>query len=211
MIDVVVGDDHGVFVDALSTVLGQRRLVVRSVAHRAADVREAVRHHRPAVCLLDRVFSDGDGIELIPELLEASPGTRILVVTADPDDGSARKALELGASGFVHKTRGVTALIEAIHRVVDGQTVVELPPRRRPAGTDPTAEVRRLAGHLTSREWECLRLVVRGLGSAEMATELGISVTTVRTHVQAVMTKLGVHSRLEAAALATRHGLVVPA
>jgi DNA-binding NarL/FixJ family response regulator len=211
MIDVVVGDDHGVFVDALSTVLGQRRLVVRSVAHRAADVREAVRRHRPAVCLLDRAFSDGDGLELIPELVEASPVTRVIVVTADPDDGSARKALELGASGFVHKTRGVTALIEAIHRVVDGRTVVELPPRRRPAPSDPSAEVRRLAAHLTAREWDSLRLVVRGLGSAEMAAEMGVSVTTIRTHVQAVMTKLGVHSRLEAAALATRHGLVPPA
>jgi DNA-binding NarL/FixJ family response regulator len=64
MIDVVVGDDHGVFVDALSAVLGRRRVVVRSVAHRTADVREAVRRHRPAICLLDRAFPDGDGIEL---------------------------------------------------------------------------------------------------------------------------------------------------
>lgn len=208
MIDVIVGDDHGVFVDALSTVLGQRRLTVRAVAHRAADVREAVRRHRPTVCLLDRKFPDGDGMQLIPLLLEDSPGTRIIVVTADPHVGSAREALELGAHGFVHKTRGVTALIDAIHHVVDGRTVVELPPRRRPQVDEATADVQRLAAHLTAREWECLHLVVRGLGTAEISTALGVSVTTVRTHVQAMMTKLGVHTRLEAAALASRHGLV---
>lgn len=208
MIDVVVGDDHGVFVDALSTVLGQRRLTVRAVAHRATEVREAVRRNRPGVCLLDRRFSDGDGMQLIPLLLEDSPDTRIIVVTADPDEGSARKALELGAHGFVHKTRGVTALIEAIHQVIEGRTVVELPPRRRAQVSAAAADVQRLASHLTTREWTCLCLLVRGRGTAEMSAELGISVTTVRTHIQSMMTKLGVHTRLEAAALASRHRLV---
>lgn len=206
-VDVVVGDDHGVFVDALSTVLGQRRLVVRAVAHRASEVLATVAEHTPTVCLLDRSFADGDGIDLIPDLLAASPRTRIIVVTADPDHGSAERALTRGARGFVHKTRGVTALVEAIHRVVDGGTVVELPPRRRT--TDPDeADVRRRASHLTPRERECLALMVEGRGTADIAAHWGVSVTTVRTHVQAVLIKLGVHTRLEAAALAARHGLV---
>ncbi len=208
MTDVVVGDDHGVFVDALSTVLGQRRLVVRAVAHRAADVLAAVAEHRPAVCLLDRRFADGDGIELIPDLLAVSAVTRVIVVTADPDDRAVRRALELGARGYVHKTRGVTALVDAIHRVVDGDTAVELPPRRRVAVSGPDHELRRLASHLTARERECLRLMVDGRGTAEIAAALGISGTTVRTHVQSVLTKLGAHTRLEAAALATRYGLL---
>lgn len=206
--DVVVGDDHGVFVDALSAVLGQRRLDVRAVAHRAADVLAAVATHRPAVCLLDRSFADGDGVELIPDLRAASATTRIIVVTADPDVGSARRALDAGAHGFVHKTRGVTALVDAIHRVLDGDIAVELPPRRRSPCTPADDEARRLASHLTTREWECLRLIVEGRGTADMATDLGVSVTTVRTHVQGILTKLGVHTRLEAAALAVRHGLL---
>lgn len=209
MTDVVVGDDHGVFVDALSTVLGQRRLVVRAVAHRAADVLAAVAEHAPTVCLLDRTFSDGDGIELIPDLLATSPRTRIIVVTADPDLGAADRALARGARGFVHKTRGVTALVEAIHRVVDGGTVVELPPRRRvPDGEG--ADIRRRASHLTRRERQCLALMVDGRGTTEIAAEWGVSVTTVRTHVQAVLIKLGVHTRLEAAAMAVRYELVPP-
>ena len=208
MTDVVVGDDHGVFVDALSTVLGQRRLVVRAVAHRAAEVLVAVREHEPEVCLLDRSFSDGDGVELIPDLLAASAGTRIIIVTADPDDGSVRRALDLGASGYVHKTRGVTTLVDAVHRVLDGEVAVELPPRRRPPAHGADDEYRRLATHLTAREWDCLRLIVDGRGTGDIAASLGVSVTTVRTHVQAVLTKLGVHTRLEAAAVATRHRLL---
>lgn len=209
MTAVVVGDDHGVFVDALSTVLGQRRLEVRAVAHRASDVLAAVAEHRPGICLLDRTFADGDGLDLIPDLLAASSDTRIVMVTADTDDGAPRRALDLGARGFVHKTRGVTALVDAIHRVLDGEIAVELPPRRRAAA--PRREdddIRRLAAHLTARERECLRLIVDGRGTSEIAAGLGISVTTVRTHVQGVLTKLGAHTRLEAAALATRHALL---
>ncbi len=210
--DVVVGDDHGVFVEALSTVLGQRRLVVCAVAHRASQVLAAVTAHRPTVCLLDRFFPDGDGIELIPELHAVSPRTRIIVVTADPDHGAAERALAHGAHGFVHKTRGVTALLEAIHRVAEGATVVELPPRRRaPDSGEDTTWVRHLAAGLTGREWQCLRLIVEGRGTTtEIATDLGVSPTTVRTHVQAVLTKLGVHTRLEAAVVANRHGLLTP-
>ncbi|NMO92393.1 response regulator transcription factor [Actinomycetospora sp. TBRC 11914] len=209
MSTVVVGDDHGVFVDALSTVLGQRRLDVRAVAHRACDVLAAVTEHRPAVCLLDRTFADGDGLDLIPDLLAASADTRIVMVTADPDVGGVQRALDLGARGFVHKTRGISALVDAIHRVLDGEVALELPPRRRAtAACRDDDDVRRLAAHLTAREWECLRLMVEGRGTSEIAAGLGISRTTVRTHVQAVLTKLGVHTRLEAAALAARHGLV---
>jgi two-component system, NarL family, nitrate/nitrite response regulator NarL len=209
MTDVVVGDDHGVFLDALSTVLGQRRLVVRAVAHRASDVLTAVARHTPAVCLLDRTFADGDGIELIPDLLAVSPRTRVIVVTADPDHDAASRALARGARGFVHKTRGVTALVDAIHHVVDGATVVELPPRRRdPGPVGPDAAVGRLASYLTRRERQCLALMVDGRSTAEIAAEWGVAVTTVRTHVQAVLTKLGVHTRLEAATLAARHDLV---
>ena len=208
MTDVVVGDDHGVFADALSTVLGQRRLVVRAVAHRAADVLAAVGEHEPCVCLLDRTFPDGDGLELIPDLLTTSPRTRVIVVTADPDEGAVRRALDAGARGFVHKTRGVAALVDAIHRVVDGEVAVELPPRRRATAVAVEDEYRRLASHLTAREWDCLRLIVDGHGTGEIASELGISGTTVRTHVQAVLTKLGVHTRLEAVAVASRHGLL---
>jgi DNA-binding NarL/FixJ family response regulator len=208
VIDAVIGDDHAVFVDALTTVLALRRIRVRAVARRAGEVVTVVRRHRPAVCLLDRSFPDGDGLDLVPVLLETAPATRVLLVSADADDATARRAVERGAHGYVHKTQGIDVLVDGIRRVAEGGTVMALPPPaavRRPPEDD---HAHWLAGHLTPREQETLSLLVQGAGTADIARRLGISVTTVRTHVQAVMTKLGVHTRLEAAAVAARHGLV---
>jgi two-component system, NarL family, nitrate/nitrite response regulator NarL len=204
--DIVLGDDHTAFADALASVLTDDDRRVVAVEGTLAGVLAAVRDETPDLCLIDRWFADGDGFALVPALAEASPRTRILVMTADPDQAVAQQALAHGAHGFVHKTRGASALLDAIDRVLAGETVVELPPRwtaRQAHGRSPAP-----ATHLTAREQQCLALLVEGAGTPQMAAELAVSVTTVRTHVQAVMTKLGVHTRLEAAAYAVRHGLV---
>jgi two-component system, NarL family, nitrate/nitrite response regulator NarL len=121
-----------------------------------------------------------------------------------------RRALEYGAVGYVHKSRGVAALITAIRRVMNGEIVVDVPTGGRPRRSDDDAEAHRLAAYLTARERECLGLLVEGLGTREMGTQLGVSVPTVRTHVQALLTKLGVHSRLEAASFAVRNSVLRP-
>lgn len=208
MTDIVLGDDHAAFADALATVLTDHGHRVVAVEAAAADVLAAVRMLSPDLCLLDRWFDDGDGLDLLPELSACSARTRTLVLTADPDRDAARDALDHGARGFVHKTRGVAALLGAIDRVVAGETVVELPPRWNVARSSEAQQVQRLAAHLTLREKQCLALLVGGASTSEIGARLTVSVTTVRTHVQAAMSKLGVHTRLEAAALAVRHGLV---
>jgi DNA-binding CsgD family transcriptional regulator len=116
--------------------------------------------------------------------------------------------LHAGASGYLHKTRGVSALTRAIDRVQRGEVVVDVPkpgPARPPARQD---DAHRLAAFLTVRERECLELLVEGLDTAGIAAKLGVSAATVRTHVQSLMTKLGVHSRLEAASYAVRYRLL---
>jgi two-component system, NarL family, nitrate/nitrite response regulator NarL len=92
--------------------------------------------------------------------------------------------------------------------VLAGTTAVRLTPRPAPRLSPQDADAHRLAGYLTNRERECLALLVDGLSSDAIAERLGVSITTVRTHVQAVLTKLGVHSRLEAASFAVRHSLL---
>ena len=111
-----------------------------------------------------------------------------------------------GASGYVHQSRGIDALVCALERVLNGEIVIDVPdaPPRRPA--EPNHALR-LAAHLTGRERQCLLMLVEGLDTAAMVERLGVSRTTVRTHLQAVLTKLGVHSRLEAASFAVRHRL----
>jgi two-component system nitrate/nitrite response regulator NarL len=210
MTDLVLCDDHTVFVDALRTVLTPHGFTIRGVAACAAAIVETVRAQQPAVCLLDQHFADGDGVEKIGELVAASTGTKVLVLTADHDSAGMRRALEYGAVGYVHKSRGVAALITAIRRVMSGEIVVDVPTGGRPRRSDDAAEAHRLAAYLTARERECLGLLVEGLGTREMGARLGVSVATVRTHVQALLTKLGVHSRLEAASFAVRNSVLRP-
>jgi two-component system nitrate/nitrite response regulator NarL len=117
-----------------------------------------------------------------------------------------RQAVRLGAVGYVPKTWGIHKLVHALGRVIDGAVVLDAP--RTTSVRSDVSEARRLAAHLTARERECLALLVEGLDTPAMTLRLGVSTTTVRSHVQALLTKLGVHSRLEAATFAVRYDLV---
>ena len=209
MTDLVLCDDHLIFVEALRVVLGRRGFAVRAVVHREEEIVPTVSRLRPAVVVIDRHLGDGDGIDLLPAVLRASPATRAMVLTADADPAAARLARAAGAAGLLGKTGGITALVNAITRVAAGGLLGDDPARGgadgRPAHRSD--DVTRLAAFLTRRERECLALMVDGCGSSAMAERLGVSVTTVRGYVQGVLTKLGVHSRVEAAALAVRFSL----
>ncbi|MGP4020264.1 response regulator transcription factor [Saccharopolyspora sp. 5N708] len=207
MVDLVLGDDHAIFVDALAATLPRHGHRIVGTADNTAGVIARVREHKPDICLLDRYFADGDGLDVIGEILSAGGHTKVLVLTADGDVQGMRDALGKGAAGFVNKMCGLAVLAGALRGVVDGEVVVELAASRTPrlAGT---TDARRLASHLTARERQCLRMLVDGAHTTAMAKQLGVAPTTVRTHVQSVLTKLGVHSRLAAASFAMRHGLL---
>lgn len=207
-IEVVLGDDHVVFVDALSAALTRDGFDVTAVAHTVVDTIEAAARHRPDVCVIDRGFADGDGIDAIGDILDASDRTRVVVLTADRDAGGAEAAIRAGASGYVNKMCDLDVVRAAIRAATEGEIVLDLAAARRGRRGSDQTDVHRLAAHLTGREWECLALLVAGAGTGKMARQLGVSATTVRTHVQSLLTKLGVHSRLEAAALAVHHSLL---
>ncbi len=211
MTSIVLGDDHTVFVESLVSVLVGAGFRVPAVARNLTGTIEAVGHHRPDICLLSRHFSDGDGVAAISHVMAISPGTRILILTADGDADTMRHAVRLGAAGYVDKTWGVRKLVQALERVIDGAVVLDAPASTRLGATNgrsDISEARRLAAHLTARERECLALLVEGLDTRAMTLRLGVSTTTVRSHVQGLLTKLGVHSRLEAATFAVRYDLV---
>jgi two-component system, NarL family, nitrate/nitrite response regulator NarL len=208
MPDLVLCDDHPVFVDALGMALGRHGYVVDAIVNRTSQIVDAVRRYRPDVCLIDRNFGDGDGLDMIGQVLAASPSTKILMLTADQDETTARRAVASGASGYLCKTAGLGALLSTIRTVLAGDTAVQVPSRSIARRSPEDAEAHRLAGYLTNRERECLAMLVDGHSSAAIADRLGVSITTVRSHVQSVLTKLGVHSRLEAASYAVRHSLI---
>lgn len=209
MISLVIGDDHRLFGEALSSILAQQGFVTPTVALTVNGTIAAVRAMRPDVCLVDRSFPESDGLQAICPIIAASPSVKVVVLSADGSAESISRALEYGAVGYVHKTRGIAVLVESIQRVLSGEIVVDArpgPPRRHPRNVP---DALRLARYLTARERECLRLLVEdGMDTKAMAQHLGVATTTVRSHVQATLRKLGTHSRLEAAALAVRYGLI---
>jgi two-component system nitrate/nitrite response regulator NarL len=205
---LVLGDHHVVFLDALSTVLSQHGYGVGAVARSSAEMVALVRAERPEVCLVDRHAPMDDDVETIGRLRAASEHTSVVVVSGHPGREAAGRAVNAGASGYLHQSRGIGALVTALERVLAGEVVVDVPeavpPARRSA--EPNQALR-LARHLTSRERQCLLMLVEGLDTAAMVARLGVSRTTVRTHLQSVLTNLGVHSRLEAVSFAVRHRL----
>jgi DNA-binding NarL/FixJ family response regulator len=196
---LILGDDQAIFLDALASVLEQHGYDVGVVARSAPEMIALARQQRPDACLVDR--ADLDAIS------QASEATTVVVLSADSDPEAAQRALDAGASGYLHQSRGIEVLVAALERILNGEHVVDVPggPARRPR---PASHADNMAAALTQRERECLTLLVAGLDTTAMMRELGVSRTTVRTHLQAVLSKLDVHSRLEAASFAVRHNLV---
>jgi two-component system, NarL family, nitrate/nitrite response regulator NarL len=204
---LVIGDSHQVLAEALQIVLAQQGFTVLAVAQTVAGLRSQVLEHKPRLCLIDRRLRDGDALEAIGGLLAESPQSKVVMLTGDRDKDAVTTALQAGAAGYLHKAHGVASLVSALHRIDQGEIVVDtIAPPAQP--TAAAADVRWRATYLTGREHECLSLLVEGLGTAAMARRLGVSPTTLRSHVQGLMSKLGVHSRLEAAALAVRYSLL---
>lgn len=204
---LVVCDDHRAFVEALATVLAQRGHSVVATADTPARAIAACQQHRPDMCLMDLGFPDADGLDGVAAL--AHDGITVLVLTAQLDGAVVRDAFGAGAGGVVSKASSLDLLLTGIERVAAGEQYCDATLLRRVLGPqgrrDPAA---RLAGYLTRREREVLERMVRGESTAAMCAAMGVSVTTVRSHVQAVLSKLNVNSRLAAVAFATAHRIV---
>ncbi|HEV7210065.1 MAG TPA: response regulator transcription factor [Mycobacteriales bacterium] len=208
-LELVLADDHVVFLDALTAIMTQLGHAVVAAVTTRGSLADSVRAFQPDVCVLENRLRDGSGVDLIGKMTVASPNTRFVVLTADLDPVTLRQALDAGAAGYVHKTRGIAALLDVLTRVSAGEIVIEGSFSRPQIPEDQAPpQLLRLATYLTQRELECLALLAAGMDTLTMARRLGVSTTTVRSHVQAVLTKLGVHSRLEAASLAIRYHLV---
>jgi two-component system nitrate/nitrite response regulator NarL len=205
---VVLADNRRLFSEAVAALLTREGIEVRALASTATGAIQAVRRSRPEICLLDRALPDAKDIDVLDAVRIANPGIKVIVLGADNDEDAVIHAMAHGAVGFVHKTCGIAVLTESIRRVRRGQTVVDAIPGPTRSEGFAVVDVDHLARHLTARERECLALLVEGLSTKAMARRLGVATTTIRSHVQAILTKLGTHSRLEAAALAVRHQLV---
>ena len=203
---VLVVDDHKLFAEAVQLALEKHGMEVVIATSPDEGLDAAVRE-APDVVLLDIGLPGRSGLELGREILEQRPDAKIVVVTSLEDQRSLQEAIRLGFHGFLTKDTKLPQLVRAITDVVEGQLVVphRLAIRRR-SGESEESDL--LASQLTRREREVLGLLASGSNSSEIARALLVSPNTVRTHVQSILAKLQVHSRLEAVAFATRHHLL---
>jgi DNA-binding NarL/FixJ family response regulator len=203
---VLVIDDHKLFAEAVQLALEKHGMEV-AIATSPDEGLEAAVRESPDVVLLDIGLPGRSGLELGREILEQRPDTKIVVVTSFDDQRALQEAVRLGFHGFLTKDTKLPQLVRAITDVAEGQLVVphRLAIRRR-SGESEESDL--LASQLTRREREVLGLLASGSNSSEIARALLVSPNTVRTHVQSILAKLQVHSRLEAVAFATRHHLL---
>jgi NarL family two-component system response regulator LiaR len=208
MIGLVLADDHRVFAEGLGVMLDvQDDLAVLGVAHDGQAAVELVTEHQPTVLLLDAHMPGSDLASTLWAVEAASPGTKVLILSADTRKETIAGALEAGAHGFLAKDASSRQVAGAIRKLVEGESrvVVATETASRPS-RDPSVDLR--VRTLSSREREILGLLANGWSNRRIAEECFLSLNTVRTHVQNVLVKLGVHSKLEAVAFALEHQVV---
>lgn len=207
---VLIVDDHGLFAEAIRLTLDANGVEVVGIANTVEEGLDAVHRLRPEVALVDIGLPDGSGIDLGERILAERPETKVIALSALGDPRAVRDALRVGFHGYIIKDTSISRFITAIEAVLGGEVVVPRALAPRVAGKQSSDEeaVALLVDQLTPRERQVLELLVEGASGQAIARALGISPNTVRTHVQNVLTKLQVRSRLEAATFAVRHRIV---
>ena len=206
MTSILIADDHAVMRSGLRMLLENEDDF--EVAAEAGDVAETIRKlkaYKPDVLLLDLHMPGGPSLQAIPEMREASPGTRIVVLTMQDSAGFVREALRAGALGYVTKDAADTELVEAVRLAVDNQPYLH-PKLGAKLAIEPDNEGP--PDDLSEREVEVLRLIALGHTNAEIAGQLYLSVRTVESHRAHIQQKLRLQTRAELVHYALKHKLV---
>ena len=214
-VTVLIADDQALVRAGFRVILDGESGI--SVVGEAADGRQAVtlsRQLQPTVVLMDIRMPVLDGLHATREIL-ATTASRVLVLTTFDVDDYVYEALRMGASGYLLKDAEPDQLVAAVHVVARGDALIDPVVTRRLirvfAETTPAAApLPPSVGTLTPREMEVLRQMARGLSNREIATELFVEESTVRTHVTRILAKLGLRDRVQAVVLAYQSGLVPP-
>jgi NarL family two-component system response regulator LiaR len=213
-IKVLIVDDQRTFGEALQLALGREEdLVVVEVLTDGSSAVDAVTELKPDVILMDVAMPGMSGIEATRRIKDADPDAQVLILSGYEDDLLLARAVQAGAAGLLRKTEAVLDVGEAVRQAHRGEPIhdeqeIEGALRRLRHRRDLDASAEGRLARLTAREVEILQLMAAGRRTDRIARDLGVSPHTLRTHMQNIITKLGVHSKLEALVLAIRHGKV---
>ncbi len=170
----------------------------------------AVEAHRPDVVVMDIRLPDESGIEACRKIVDSWPETKVIMLTSYADDELIFKAIQAGASGYVLKQVGNQELIQALEAVRRGDALLDPSVTRRVLARMRESEKKQQAGafrDLSERELQVLALVAQGKSNPQIAAQISLSEKTVRNHVSAILAKLGLENRVEAATFAVRHDI----
>ena len=211
-ITIMIVDDHVVIRSGLRMLIEQdQHMRVVAMAGNREEALERAVSDTPDVIILDLLLGDEDALTFLPEMCEASPNSRVLILTGVQNPDSHRRAIRRGAMGIVLKEHAADQLLKAIKKVYEGEVWIErsmmgsmIQELSKPAMVDP--ELTKIES-LTDREREVIALVGEGLKNKQVGERLFISETTVTHHLSSVFSKLEVSDRLELIIYAFRHGL----
>jgi two-component system, NarL family, nitrate/nitrite response regulator NarL len=192
---ILIVDDHQIVADALAALLNQEPDMF--VAGSAGSVKECAvlaAELSPDIVIVDFRLSDGTGSDAVLAMRAAGCGAGVIFLSRDDGEGARYAAIEAGASAFIHKSRASAELMDAVRTVAAGGSLID--PSAISALLGQRHHADRQRDLLTTREKEILRLMADGTSSREIGSRLGISYTTVRTHVRSLGLKLACHTKL---------------
>ena len=211
-ISVVIIDDHTLFRTGLHELLTHRNLTVSGMTGQPTEALDLILKVSPDIVLLDLRMREMGGLEVLKKVRDALPDQCVVILTTSVEETDLLEALKLGASGYLLKDMEPDNFVKLLHKALSGETVVApdltgLLARAAVSREDKSPAVVVNAYKLTPREMDILCHIAKGQSNKDIASELGIADGTVKLHVRAVMKKLNVQSRVQAAVLAVSEGL----
>jgi DNA-binding NarL/FixJ family response regulator len=204
---VLIVEDHRVVAEGLAALINdQSDMKVVGNVGTVAETMQAASDLDPDVVLLDFRLTDGTGPDAAAAVRGIRPAAKMIFLTREDTDVARFAAVQSGASAFLHKSRAAAEVVAAIRDVARGKMLIT--PRTIATLIAKRRSIEAQLERLTPREKEVLRLMAEGSSSRSIAEDLGISYTTVRTHIRGLGSKLAVHSKLEAIVKARELGLI---
>ena len=205
---LVLCDDNRIFCEALVSMLQANGHLVLAIATTASDSLAAVTTNRPDACLLDLRFPDGSGLDVARTIRHSVPGTRIVIFSCITDPAMVSEARKIGVAGFLRKDQKPGTLTGALEAISACRVAFDPGFTRQPSWRTKSSSTEDLLRKLTPRERQVLQRIVVGQSTEQMAREMNLTTTTLRSHIGRVLSKLGAHSRVQAAAIASRGSAV---
>jgi DNA-binding NarL/FixJ family response regulator len=207
-ISVLIIDDHRMFADSLARLLADEEdLVVVGIASTATEGVQLALDLRPTVALVDYQLPDGNGVAITTDIKGQAPSVMVVMLTGTNDDRVLLAAIEAGCSGFLTKDHAASEVANAVRLAAAGEALIS-PQDLARLLPKLNKNYRAVGSDMTGREREILVLLARGFANTVIAAQLNLSINTVRNYVQAILTKLGAHSKLEAVATGVREGVI---